>query len=189
MRTISSSTRLLVALVSFGVAVLALALVCAIAGADYTVTSCGQYANEGVWSALPAGTTFDFGGSACPAAGFQSGLVITANRGHNQISQLGHRAAWSATAPAGLEIVGASSPDLFAATTGTSYSISAYWSGGTEHIANTGGDAPASWSGFASPYFGFQIACNAATCPTGRQRARCTCIRRSWMCVRRRRRR
>ena len=167
MRTISSSARLLVALISFGVAVLALALACSLAGADYTVASCGQYSNEGVWSELPAGTTFDFNNSACPATGFNSGLVITANRGQNMISQLGHRAAWSASAPAGLEIVGASTPALLAANPGGSYSLSAYWSGGTGHIANTVSDAPASWSGFASPYFGFQIACNAATCPTG----------------------
>ncbi len=164
MRAISVSMRLLAALISFGVAVLALALVCAIAGADYTVTSCGQYFNEGVWSELPAGTTFDFNNSACPATGFSSGLVITANRGQNKISQLGHRAAWSASAPAGLEIVGASTPALLAANPGGSYSLSAYWSGGTGHIASTG-DAPASWSGFASSYFGFQIACNATTCP------------------------
>jgi hypothetical protein len=166
-RMVSLSMRLLVALVGFGVAALALALVCATASADYTVSSCGPYANEGVWSELPAGTTFEFTGSACPATGLESGLVITANRGGGQISQLGHRAAWNAAAPAGLEIVGASSPDLLAATAGGSYSLSAYWDGGTQHIANTNDDAPASWSGFASPYFGFQISCNAATCPTG----------------------
>ena len=167
MRTVSLSMRLLVALISFGVAALALSLMCATAGADETVSSCGQYANEAVWSELPAGTTFDFDGSACPAVGFGSGLAITANRGHNQISQLGHRAAWNATAPAGLEIVGASTPALLAATPGGSYSVSSFWNGGTEHIANTNYDAPASWSGFASPYFGFQVACNAATCPVG----------------------
>jgi hypothetical protein len=161
------SQRGLAAVISFGVAALALSLLCATASADFTVMSCGQYANEGVWSELPAGTTFDFGGSACPAIGYQSGLAITANRGGGQISQLGHRAAWNASAPAGLEIVGASSPALLAATSGASYSMSAYWNGGTEHIANTVGDAPASWSGFASPYFGFQIACDAATCPAG----------------------
>jgi hypothetical protein len=166
MPTVPVSPRVVAALISFAVVALALSLVCATASADYTVMSCGQYANEGVWSELPAGTTFDLGGSACPAIGFQSGLAITANRGHNQISQLGHRAAWNASAPAGLEIVGASTSDLLAAAS-SSYSISSYWAGGTEHIANTQGDVPASWSGFASPYFGFQIACNSATCPTG----------------------
>ncbi len=166
MWTVSLSTRRLVALLSFGVAALALALMCATAKGDYTVSSCGPYANEGVFSELPAGTTFAFTGSACPATGLESGLVITANRGGGQTSQLGHRAAWGATAPPGLEIVGASTPDMLAATAGGSYSLSTFWNGGTQHIANTG-DAPASWSGFASPYFGFQISCNAATCPTG----------------------
>ena len=65
MRTVSLSMRMLVALVSFGVAALALVLVCAAASADYTVSSCGQYSNEGVWSELPAGTTFD--SAAAPA--------------------------------------------------------------------------------------------------------------------------
>src|ERR1700735_5607579 len=104
MRTVSLSMRLLLALMSFGVAALASSLMGATAGADETVMSCGQYANEGVWSDVPAGTTFTFTGSACPATSFQSGLVINANPGQNQISQLGHRAAWNASAPAGLQI-------------------------------------------------------------------------------------
>jgi len=165
MRKVSVSMRLLATMFSFGVAAAALSLVCATASADYTVTSCGQYSNEGVWSELPAGTTFDFTGSACPATGLESGLDITANRGDDQTSQQGHRAAWSATAPAGLEITGASSPSLTVVKSG-GYWVGTYWDGGTEAIAS-GGNEPASWSGFASPYFGFQIACDATTCPIG----------------------
>jgi hypothetical protein len=163
-RTVAVLMRLLMALISFGVAVVSLSLVCATAGADETVSSCGQYYNEGVWSELPAGTTFSFNNSACPATGPASGLIIVANGGDNQTSQQGHRAAWNAAAPAGLEIVGASSPSLTASQSG-GYWVGTYWDGGSEHIAS-GGAEPASWSGFASPYFGFQIACNAATCGT-----------------------
>ena len=66
------SMRMLVAIISFGVTALALSLVCATASADYTVTSCGQYSNESVLAELPAGTTFSFTGSACPATSFEA---------------------------------------------------------------------------------------------------------------------
>ena len=76
----------------------------------------------------------------------------------------GDRGAWQANAPAGLEIVAASVPNgsLFAIVDG-GWGGGSYWQGGGAAVTSTtqGG----SWSGFASPFFGFQLVCEASQCP------------------------
>jgi len=147
-----------------GAAFAALLVSAAVAHADYTVDSCGANNNESVFSvALPPGGSVENDGSACPAGnngGFwlsSSGTIKASN---------GSRGAWQANAPAGLEIVAASSPDIDVQNINTSVTTwggGVYWAGGGQDL-KAEVDGVGSWSGFASPYFGFQIVCGATTC-------------------------
>ena len=66
-----TSLRSFLTITTFASAVFATLLVCAaIAHADYTVSSCGGYPNEGVFSALlPPGGSVITSGSVCPSSG------------------------------------------------------------------------------------------------------------------------
>ena len=161
-----TSLRSFLTITTLASAAFATLLVCAaIARADYTVSSCGGYPNEGVFSALlPPGGSVITSGSVCPSSG--QGLVLQSSSSVN--SSMGKRGAWSANAPAGLEIVAASvaPPGITASSmniSGSPWGGGVYWAGGTQDIP-TEYDGGGSWSGFVSPYFGFQLACDASTC-------------------------
>jgi hypothetical protein len=151
----------------FVAAAIAVLLLCATgARADYTLYSCGSYANENVFSAvLPPGGSITAAGSACPATPY-AGLVLNSSSTVN--AGQGKRAAWEADAPAGLEIVAASVPagDLLVENLNNSNSPwggGVYWAGGGQELGGEVAGA-GSWSGFVSPYFGFQMVCGASTC-------------------------
>ena len=130
------------------------------ARADYTVSSCGSYPNDLFTLIRPADGAVTTTNSACPAGG----PLLEVNSSEDIAGSLGSRGAWQATAPAGLEIVGASVPNgsLFAFVNG-GWGGGPYWQGGGAAVTSTtqGG----SWSGFASPFFGFQLVCEASQCP------------------------
>jgi hypothetical protein len=150
----------------FGVTVVVLLLGTAVARADYTLYSCGSYANENVFSAvLPSGGSITAAGSACPATPY-AGLVMNSSSTIN--AGQGKRGAWEADAPAGLEIVAASVPpgDLLVENLNNSSSPwggGVYWAGGGQELKGEVAGA-GSWSGFVSPYFGFQMVCGASKC-------------------------
>jgi hypothetical protein len=161
------SLRTFLTTATFIGAAFAVLLVCAaMARADYMVSSCGSYSNEGVFSVvLPPGGSVIATGSSCPSSAGQ-GLVLQSSGSVN--GSQGSRGAWQANAPAGLEIVAASvgAPGI----TGSSINVSAspwgggvYWAGGGQAIP-TEFDGGGSWSGFVSPYFGFQLVCGATPC-------------------------
>jgi hypothetical protein len=149
-----------------GVTIAVLLACTAAAQADYTLYSCGSYANENVFSAaLPSGGSITAAGSACPATPY-AGLVLNSSSTVN--AGQGKRAAWEADAPAGLEIVAASVPagDLLVENLNDSSSPwggGVYWAGGGQQLKGEVAGA-GSWSGFVSPYFGFQMVCGASTC-------------------------
>jgi hypothetical protein len=74
----------------------------------------------------------------------------------------GDRGGWQANAPEGLEIVAASVPNgSLSAIIDGGWSGGPYWRGGSANVTtNTQGGT---WSGFASPFFGFELAC-ASSC-------------------------
>ena len=147
--------------------VLAVLLVCAtMAHADYTVASCGANYNEGVFSSiLPPGGSVITQGSGCPSGG-TAGLQLWSSQSVN--ASKGRRGAWQADAPAGLEIV-AASVDAGGITTGNINNSGSQWGGGV-YWAGGGQELPTelagtgSWSGFVSPYFGFQLVCGTNPC-------------------------
>src|ERR1700748_2277796 len=138
----------------------------AIARADYTVSSCGANYNEDVFSAvLPPGGSVNTEGSSCPA-GAGGGLQLWSSKSLNAGDD--SRGAWQAKAPSGLEIVAASvaAPGI---TTGNINNSNSPWGGGVYWASGgqklpTELDAGVSWSGFVSPYFGFQLVCGASPC-------------------------
>jgi len=146
-----------------------IAIAASVANADYTLYTCGQYYNEGVFAAtLPAGGSVTTAGSGCPAAGGDTGFGLASSP--TVSASRGHRGAWQATAPAGLEIVAASVPakSLYPSglNDGEDWGGGVYWQGGGAQVSDTTGNA-GTWSGFASPYFGFQIVCGANPCKAG----------------------
>jgi hypothetical protein len=151
---------------AFVIAVLAITVGSSLARADYTVNVCGLYANEGVFSiTLPPGGSVTDAGSACPSSSDAGGLAVES--AYSISASQGHRGAWEADAPAGLEIVAASVPSgqvnvTNLNTSGDDWGGGVYWAGGGQEFNNntTGGY----WYGFASPYFGFQIVCGANPC-------------------------
>ena len=78
----------------------------------------------------------------------------------------GHRAAWQATAPAGLEIVGASIPNPGLLSVGVNDGDQCgggfYWAGGGAETHD--GESSAGFGPFVSSYFGFQLVCGVTTC-------------------------
>ncbi len=107
-------------------------------------------------------------GAQCPTSGPNNGyrglwLYSYGTRG-------GTVAHWEADAPGNIAIVAAHAPEM--ATNFPSYFYGGffYWAGGNSGwLSNSGGGATAwpsasGWQSFApSPYFGFELACNAAT--------------------------
>jgi hypothetical protein len=160
------SLRPLLTIVTFAGAAFAVLLAfSAIAHADYTLSSCGGYPNEGVFSAvLPPGGSVIISGSVCPSSG--QGLVLQSSGSVN--GSQGSRGAWEADAPAGLEIVAASvdAPGITASSiniSGSPWGGGVYWAGGGQEIPSEY-EGGGSWSGFVSPYFGFQLVCGVTPC-------------------------
>jgi hypothetical protein len=169
MRAMSIRTRALISCAAFAAAVIAIAFVCSVASADYTLYSCGQYYNEGVFRAvLPAGGSVLTAGSGCPAAGGDTGYGLASSPTIS--ASPGHRGAWEADAPSGLEIVAASVPANSLYPTGLNdggeWGGGVYWQGGGAQLSDSTGNA-GTWSGFASSYFGFQIVCGPNRCQAG----------------------
>ncbi len=161
------SLRPFLTIVTFAGAAFAMLLsYAAIARADYTVSSCGSYYNENVFSAvLPPGGSVTTNGSGCPSGG-SGGLQLWGSLSVN--GSKGSRGAWEVDAPAGLEIVAASVAAGGITTGNINISDSpwgggVYWAGGGQELP-TELDGAGSWSGFVSPYFGFQLVCGATPC-------------------------
>ncbi len=148
----------------------------AVAHADYTVNACGPNVNKVFTATLPSNQSIeaaDLGGPAtCSALGEHLGLMSNSAASTSQ----GTRGAWQANAPAGLEIVGASATVSLQTTNGDGhFATSVYWQGGSAalpdpYINNNGITDPGvtingAWTGFASPFFGFQMVCGANPCP------------------------
>ncbi len=144
----------------------------AVARADYIVNACGPNVNKVFTATLPSNQSIeaaDLGGSAtCSALGGHLGLMSNSAVSTSQ----GTRGAWQANAPAGLEIVGASATASLQTTNGDGhFATSVYWQGGSAalpdpYINNNGITDPGvtingAWTGFASPFFGFQMVCGA----------------------------
>jgi hypothetical protein len=160
--------RMIVGTTTLVVAFVSIALACSTARADYTVNVCGQYYNENVFSvALPPGGSVLDAGSACPSSGDAGGFALESSPSISASD--GHRGAWEADAPAGLEIVAASVPNQQITATnlnsGQDWGGGVYWAGGGQQIGDS--THAGYWYGFASPYFGFQIVCGANPCQAG----------------------
>jgi hypothetical protein len=161
------SRRAILSIAAFFGAAFAVLLICAaIARADYTLSSCGSNYNENVFLAvLPPGGSVIPSGSGCPSGGI-SGLQLWSSQSVN--GSKGSRGAWEADAPPGLEIV-AASVDPGGITTGNINNSNSPWGGGV-YWAGGGQELPTelkgtgSWSGFVSPYFGFQLVCGTTPC-------------------------
>jgi hypothetical protein len=161
---------------SIGGAFVVLLAFVAVARADYTVNACGPNANKVFTASLPSNRSIeaaDLGGPAtCSAPGGDLGLLSNSAVSTSQ----GSRGAWQANAPAGLEIVSASATVSLQTANGDGhFATSVYWQGGSAalpdpYINNNGITDPGvkitrAWSGFASPFFGFQMVCGANPCP------------------------
>jgi hypothetical protein len=169
MRETSIRTLALIAGATFAAVAIATAIACSVASADYTLYSCGQYYNEGVFTALlPTGGSVLTAGSGCPSAGADTGFGLDSSPTIS--ASPGHRGAWEADAPPGLEIVAASVPANSLYPTGLNdgkdWGGGVYWQGGGAQLSDTTGTA-GTWSGFASPVFGFQIVCGPNRCEAG----------------------
>jgi hypothetical protein len=136
------------------------------ARADYTVNTCGPYPNDVYTAALPSDGSI-YASSECPVN--DQGSSIDLHASPTISASPGARGAWQANAPAGLEIVGAS-VSFSTYDNGGTWDIGAYWQGGSANL-NTPLSGPptlnGAWSGFASPYFGYQITCEANPCQAG----------------------
>ena len=131
------------------------------ADADETVTVCGPNPNTVFNPGAVSGIST---GQSCPTASLGGGgMEIWSAGGH--VGQ-GHRAAWQATAPAGLEIVGASIPNpgllSVGVNDGDQYGGGFYWAGGGAETHD--GESSAGFGPFVSSYFGFQLVCGVTTC-------------------------
>ena len=80
----------------------------------------------------------------------------------------GQGAVWQATAPAGLEIVGAAIPPMALSSSGSThgkygqYGGDFYWDGGSSQI--TPGETSLWLGPMASNYFGFLLVCGKPAC-------------------------
>jgi hypothetical protein len=133
----------------------------AVARADETVWSCGNYGNN----VFRHGAVFGINTPAsCPGnPEFGNGLTV-ATAGNTVAA--GQRAFWEADAPPGLIIVGASIPSGQLASNGINdgqqYGGGFYWQGGgaeTHDLETSAGFAPLS-----TRYFGWQVICGANPC-------------------------
>lgn len=127
------------------------------ARADESVTACGAYP-DGVFQFSSA---YAFQGSAtCPGGSIEVDAPALYAQGQGAIFQ--------ATAPAGLEIVGAAIPPGGLGSLGVNagsdgqYGGDFYWSGGSSQIAS--GETSVWLGPMASSYFGFLIVCGKPGC-------------------------
>jgi hypothetical protein len=134
------------------------------ARADEVVTVCGPNPNNVFGHAAVFGINT---GQSCPTASLGGGGMQIWSAGNHVAA--GQRASWQATAPGGLEIVGASipNPGLLSAgvNDGSQYGGGFYWAGGGAQTHD--GETSAGFGPFASSYFGFQLVCGVSTCTTG----------------------
>ena len=137
----------------------------AAARADYTVNICRLgYLDENVFKVIlpPDGsvTGFDCSGTVDGSLGLSSSRTVSAS--------MGESGALQASAPAGLEIVGASAPGLNVVNiniAGMNWGGGVYWQGGSAQLSPANSQTGGAWSGLASPYFGFRIVCETNPCP------------------------
>ena len=134
------------------------------ADADEAVTVCGPNANNVFNHAAVFGINT---GQSCPTASLGGGGMEIWSAGNHVAA--GQRGSWQATAPAGLEIVGASipNPGLLSAgvNDGDQYGGGFYWAGGGAQTHD--GETSAGFGPFVSSYFGFQLVCGVSTCTSG----------------------
>ncbi len=133
---------------------------CSSALADETVQVCGSYANNLFVSSSVAGITAT---GRCPAPSYNGGGFGLFNSGTTTKGQSGR---WQTTAPAGLELVGATASQLVSVgvNDGADYGGGFYWAGGG---AGTNDTSPSTMGmAFPSPssYFGVQLVCGKGTC-------------------------
>jgi hypothetical protein len=156
-------TRIGATAVLAGLVALSLALTAPAARADETVNVCGPNPNDVFQHAATFGINTV---GTCPNPPLtQGGMGITT--AGNRVAA-GQRADWQANAPAGLAIIGASVPGSMVSTginDGSQYGGGFYWARGGAQT--TDGETSASFSGFSSSYFGFQIVCGANPCTSG----------------------
>jgi hypothetical protein len=134
------------------------------ARADEVVTVCGPNANNVFNHAAVFGINT---GQSCPTASLGGGGMEIWSAG-NRVAR-GQRGSWQATAPAGLEIVGASipNPGLLSAgvNDGSQYGGGFYWAGGGAQTHD--GETSAGFGPFVSSYLGFQLVCGVSPCTSG----------------------
>ena len=126
----------------------------AVARADYTVNVCRQYPNDAFTAFEPSDGGIQLNSSTCPS-------WLSEQASPNLPAKIGDRGGWQANAPAGLEIVGASVSNggmSVVANGGLAWGGYAYWQGASAALTRSGSTG-GSWSGFASPYFGFELVC------------------------------
>jgi hypothetical protein len=135
----------------------------AAAQADESVTACGTDAG-GVDNVFTGYETFGIAiNNYC--GGAPGGLQIN-NDTVNTIPP-GMSSGWVATAPAGLEIAGASVPSMYLSptTVGTGYIADFYWAGGSQRVDNSSGSTYGVGGIFPSSIFGFDLECNPSGTP------------------------
>src|SRR5450755_747492 len=142
------------------IAALAFLLLCSPALADETVQACGSYANNVFTSSTLSGITAT---GKCPTPSYNGGGFGLFNSATTTSGQTGR---WQTTAPAGLELVGATASQLvsYGINDGQDYGGGFYWAGGG---TGTNDQTPSTLGMlFFSPssYFGIQLVCGKGTC-------------------------
>src|SRR5450755_1723777 len=142
------------------IAALAFLLLCSPALADETVQACGSYANNVFTSSTLSGITAT---GKCPTPSYNGGGFGLFNSATTTSGQTGR---WQTTAPAGLELVGATASQLvsYGINDGQDYGGGFYWAGGG---TGTNDRSPSTLGMvFSSPssYFGMQLVCGKGTC-------------------------
>lgn len=135
-------------------------LMCSAALADETVQVCGSYANNVFVSSTVPGITAT---GRCPTPSYNGGGFGLFNSGTTTKGQSGR---WQTTAPAGLQILGATASQLVSVgvNDGADYGGGFYWAGGG---VGTNDKSPSTMGMiFSSPssYFGVQLVCGRGTC-------------------------
>lgn len=131
--------------------------------ADEIVNVCGPNPNNVFQHAATFGINTV---GSCPNPPYVQGGLGIQSAG-NRVAA-GQRASWQANTPAGLAIVGASVPGTLVSAgvnDNQQYGGGFYWANGG--AGTTDGESSASFSGFASSYFGFQLVCGANPCTNG----------------------
>jgi len=131
--------------------------------ADEIVNVCGPNPNKVFQHAATFGINTI---GSCPNPPYVQGGLGIQSAG-NRVAA-GQRARWQADTPVGLTIVGASVPGTLVSAgvnDNQQYGGDFFWAGGG--APTTDGESSASFSGFASNYFGFQLVCGANPCTNG----------------------